>query len=393
MRLKTQFVEGVCSAAIYCALVLVSLPSGAAEKIVRIGLANVMEDPGSDASIPHGDYFRKGVITAFDRFASDFKRKKIKIEFVAFDYKAGGTDATRAATQAVNSEVSAVIGYNYSDHVFLAEPIHTRAGLSMITPYGTANRIARLGKFIFQIPFNNEHQGRILAQVVGAHVPKGKIVAIVAKDCSYCTDLLHSFNLNLPGAAVRVVEIPILSDQSNLEKLFSDMKPQIAGARAIFVPNTELLSVRIISKLIAAGIKGPFYGGDGWSDYGYRLFKHSISEPIEAYSVTHWDAKVATGSSKEFVKNFQTQWSLSPYGSAALAYDAGVFVATAVNNCSEYSREALNSCLSEVKKIRGSMEEFSPSKGGQPSSRGGVLMKLNRKNDFTLVRYISGKQK
>ena len=384
MRFAVSFLKPALSAV----LIFHSVTSEADLQVVKVGLANVMQDPGSDASIPHGDYFRKGVLLAFEQYAEALKKERIKIEVSNFDYKAGDIDVLNTAIEATKSNLRAVIGYNYSNHVFLAEPIHTKSKLPVITPYGTANRIGKLGSFVFQIPFSNEYQGQILAEVMKKRIGAKKVAIIVAKDCSYCTDLARSVQNTIGLGTERILEYSVLSDQTVFNDLVSSLTARRSEIGAYLIPNTELLSVNILNSLIAAGIRGPFFGGDGWSDYGYRLFKQSLSQRVEAYSITHWDRGLNTTAAKDFLKRFIDRWGIVPYASAALAYDAGSFFATSLIRCPHEIQQAFADCLARTPLIHGSMETFKFSTSSHGSTRGGVLMTLDENKDFVLKTYV-----
>ncbi len=93
----------------------------APKKTVRVGLASTLSDIGTSSSIPHGDFFRRGIQLALKHSAKRLQKSGIHIELKEFDYGNDRLKVMEVARNAVASDVAAVIGYNFSDHAILFE--------------------------------------------------------------------------------------------------------------------------------------------------------------------------------------------------------------------------------------------------------------------------------
>jgi len=342
------------------ALIFLSLNSNfawSAQREVVIGLASNFSEVSSSSSNPFGDYFRDGVTLAVKDAKAKLEKKGLKIVLKEFDYGVSDARVLDAAKRAGESDAIAVLGYNFSSHALLAAPVHKKAGLPMLTPSATANRIASLGSFVHQGCFDNAFMGETLAQVAAGRLKAKKAAIIVAADCAYCTDLAEAFSKEFTrGGGEISVSIPVLQEDKNFEAVFQKLKA--TPHDVILVPNQELLSARIIANLSDLGVSKPFLGGDGWGNVGREFFSIVGAKKFAGYSVSHWHTEERSKASKNFVSNYIKEFKKEPNDTSVLAYDSMSLLLQAVMGAKANSRVEIENSLSEMKSFTGVTGKF-----------------------------------
>ena len=70
----------------------------------------------------------------------------------------------RAAQQAVEEQVVAVIGASWSSHSLAMAPVLQEAKIPMISPVSTNPRLTHIDDYIFRVCFTDAFQGKVMAQ-------------------------------------------------------------------------------------------------------------------------------------------------------------------------------------------------------------------------------------
>ena len=376
-------------------LLFLSLRSEAATSaptIVPVGIATTLQELDSNSAISAGDYVRHGVQLALKHYSERLKKKNLTIKLEEFDYSPSDLEALKAAKKAAASDVVAVHGYDYSSHALIAAPIHQEAGLPMVTPTATADRLAALGKYVHLVSFTNSYQAEMLARYAYKTLKARRVLTVAAKDCAYCQDLEHSFAREfqkLGGLATG--SLPVLSNDQDFSKL---TRQALDGAKPdlIFLPNYEVLSARIISSFLTAGINVPFLGGDGWTTFGERVFRNVMADrSFQAFSAGHWHPTSRAPGSKRFVADFQAAYGTMPNDTAALSYDGMCLILEAIMRAKVYTREAVETELSQIAEYKGATGNISLAPG-KASARNIYLLGVSNKG-FSLVQELTGKNR
>lgn len=377
--------------AITIGLALAFLPGAEAapKRVLKVGMASTFADLGSSSSIPHGDFFRRGLGLAIADLKRELNRKGLRIALEEFDYENSRMKVMEVARRAVASDVVAVIGYNYSDHALLAGPIHQHGKLPLISPSATADRVAELGAYVHQVSFNNSFQAKLLAQIARHTMKAKKVVSVVAQDCTYCVDLAADFEKAFEsGAGYSTDRIPVLKGDSDFSDLATAYVKKSSGADLIFIPNHEMTSARIIQAFLKAGIKGPFLGGDGWANYDNRIFESLFeSQAFPAFAISHWHPLVPYAASRKFLAEYRKQFGGDPNMTSAVAYDSMLFLLRGILACDGYSRSAIEACLRGVKEMDGVTGHFR-FRPGQAPDKSLVLLE-HRSGRFVYVKTVS----
>ena len=338
-------------------VLLATIQALGSEKEVFIGLASNFTEVSSSSSNPFGGYFKDGITLALRDSEKRLRSRGIKISFREFDYGNSDARVLEAAKKAASSDVIAVLGYNFSSHALLAAAIHQKYELPMITPSATANRIGSVGPFVHQGCFDNAFMGETLARVARRRL-KAKSAAIVAAvDCAYCTDLAQAFEKEFKrhGGAI-AVSAPVLQDDTNFESMVAKLKNQ--NFDVVLIPNQELSSARIISALLASGVRKPFLGGDGWGNVGEEFFGILGKKDLSGYSVSHWHPAERSKESVRFITDYRREFKKEPNDTSVLAYDSMRLLVDAILSADSFTRKDIEQALVRIKTFSGVTGNF-----------------------------------
>lgn len=354
-------------------------------KEVSVGLASNFSEVSSSSSNPFGGYFMDGVNLALKDASTKLGKKGLRIKTKNFDYGVSNTRVLEAAKAAVASDVVAVLGYNFSSHALLAAPIHKNAGLLMLTPSATANRIGSLGSFVHQGCFDNAFMGEALAHVAKRKLKATKAAVVAAADCAYCTDLAEAFEKEFKKSGGSVsISVPVLQDDKNFDAVYEKLKNH--SFDVILVPNQGLLSGRIVAALTDKGLKKPFLGGDGWGNTGREFAGVLESSHFEAYSVSHWHPQEKSKRSKDFVSAYMKEYSKEPNDTAVLAYDSMLLLIEAIINTKELTRAGVEKSLAEIRNFSGVTGNFIFQKDRAPQKS--LILLSPKKSQFSVLERI-----
>lgn len=374
---------------IYCICFSVMLKASTIQEI-HIGLASNFSEVSTGSSNPYGGYFKDGVNLALKEAEGRLSKKGLKILLNEFDYGNNDVNVLPATKKAIQSNVVAVLGYNYSSNALLASTLHHESKLPMLTPSATANRLGSIGRYIHMGSFDNAFMGESLANVGRTLLKAKKAITLPAANCAYCSDLSDSFEKEFSNQGGLIVgRFPVLQD----DKDFSSVIEKIKSLQfdVILVPNQELTSARMIVALVKAGINKPFLGADGWGNVGEEFFAVLEKVPFTGYSVSHWHPDLKTSRSIEFIKSYKNNYQKIPNDTSVLAYDSMKLLIEAVLNAKDLTREGIENSLNNIKTFSGVTGSFilSPNKAPLKSL---VLLKTNS-SKFSIQKVIKPRKK
>ncbi|MEQ1875933.1 MAG: ABC transporter substrate-binding protein [Bdellovibrionia bacterium] len=361
--------------------------SAFAEKLteVKIGLASNFSEVSTGSSNPYGGYFKDGVTLALSDSEARLKAKGITVKTQDFDYGASDIKVLAATRRAIESNVLAVIGYNYSSNALLAAPLHQKAKLPMLTPSASANRLGQFGRYIHMGSIDNSFMGEILARTARNKLKARKAILLPAVNCAYCSDLAESFTHQFQKLGGTIsASFPVLED----DKDFSSIADQLKNLDfdVVLVPNQELTSSRLIAAMVKAGISKPFVGADGWGNIGKEFFGILGGASFSGYSTSHWHPDLKDEKSRKFVDAYRKRFSKLPNDSSVLAYDATLLLVDALIEAKALTSEGLEESLNAMKTFKGVTGQFllSPNRAPEKSI---VLLKTGNQK-FQIVETI-----
>lgn len=333
-------------------VILIQAHTASAKETVMVGLASNFSELSTVSFNPFGGYFKDAIDLAIKDNKALLDKSGINLEIKTLDYGIDEINVIKKVKEAASMNSVAVIGYNYSSAALLAAPVHVAESMPMISPSASANRLSTFGKYVHLGSFSNQFMVETLARVATKILNKKRILILTAVNCAYCVDLANSFSEEIKKYNGEIVKnISVLQEDTDFSKVALEAKSLTFDA--VFVPNQELTSARLIASLTEIGITKPFLGADGWGNEGTEFFRVLKGKKFTGYSVTHWHPKMNTAKSKNFVKSYLERFKKLPNDTSVLAYDSMSLLIQSIAKTKPLTRENLEKTLESIKTFDG----------------------------------------
>ncbi len=244
----------------------------------------------------------------------------VQIRVVVEDDQSKPEEAATAVSKILSSDRPvAVLGEVSSSRSLAAAPLLQRAGVPMITPSSTNEKVTAVGDFIFRVCFIDPFQGEAIAKF--AYNDKSIRRAAILRDVKndYSVGLAEVFTKSFTGMGGEIV-----GDEAYSEGDF-DFKAQLSTLIAR-TPDALILTgyytevARIAVQARELGYTGVFLGGDGWDSE--TLVANGKEAIIGAYYTNHYSVDDPDPAVQAFINKYEAVYHKKPDGLAALGYDA-----------------------------------------------------------------------
>jgi branched-chain amino acid transport system substrate-binding protein len=208
-------------------------------------------------------------------------------------------------------------------------------GLPAIATSASTPDLTGISRWVFRVISSDSVNGFDLAHYA-RRLGFGR-AAILYENNSYGRGLADAFQRNFDGTIV--IMDPIPSDGG------SDFEPYIAYLKTrqpdvVFVAGTEPSGIALLKEARRQGFKPAFLGSDGWAGLV------TASDAADgAYVGAPFSPRDPRDGVQQFVAAFRQKYGVEPDGFAALAYDATMLVASALNDGAD-SRAKIREWLS-----------------------------------------------
>lgn len=296
-----------------------------------------------------------------------------EVEIIEYDNQSTPLHSKKAAEEAVQEGVSAVLGANWSSHSQAMAAVLQEANIPMLAVFSTNPDVTRVGDYIFRVCFIDSFQGRIMANFAIQNLKARKAAIMVNSSSRYSEGLASYFREHFVAAGGQIViEENYLQDEESfspyLEKIIP-VKPDV-----IFVPGHIVDSGRIIKQARDIGLTVPILGGDGWAT---SMYDHAGSALDGNYFSGHWHEKNTTEKSREFVNNYSESSEIPMDGGTALAYDAVYLFANAVRNAGSFTPSKIRDALAATHEFIGVTGSITFDEFGDPV-KPGIITKFDK---------------
>lgn len=291
-----------------------------------------------------------------------------KINLILLDNMSTPIGSSIAANQAVEANVSGIIGSQWSSHSLAIAKVAQENSIPMISNFSTHPDLTKIGEYIFRICFTDRFQGKIMAEFAWEDLQAKKAVVFVDLTSDYSLALSQIFIKHfkiLGGTITREIEYKKKEDYDEVAKKSLGIDGDI-----IFLSGHEESGV-IASNLQKAGEKAIFLGGDGWGDSSFLEFGGNTLK--QAYFCTHWSQDSDNVASLDFYTKYH---QLKDFGTgAALAFDAVKVLAAAITDAGSTDTKAIVESLSTLQSHQGVTGSIQFNSLGNPV-KSAVIMKI-----------------
>ena len=253
------------------------------------------------------------------------------------DEGVGSKAAAIAGEFVMNKNVVAVVGHVNSGAMMAAAPVYKQGMLTAIATTASSPDLSGISQWAFRVITSDSANGIDMARFAMA---RGfRKAAILYENNSYGRGLADSFKRAYNGQIVAIDPIP--SDaRANLEPYVSYLR--VRSPDLVFVAGTDGSGRAFLQEARRQSLNSAFMGGDGWTPLALDT---ALAEGI--YVGAPFSAEDPRNDAQRFVSAYRDRFHEDPDGNAALAYDATMVLASAIEAVGP-SRAAIREWLANL---------------------------------------------
>lgn len=262
------------------------------------------------------------------------------LKVVERDDEGIGTKAAAIAGEFVaNKQVVAVVGHVTSGAMMAAAPVYKQGFLTAIATTASSPDLSGISEWAFRVITSDSANGIDMARFASG---RGfKRAAILFENNAYGRGLAESFRRNYNGQIVALDPIP--SDgRTSLEPYVSYLR--MRAPDLVFVAGTDGSGRAFLQEARRQNLTTSYMGGDGWTPLALDT---AIAEGI--FVGAPFSAEDPRTEAQSFVRAYREKYHEDPDGNAALAYDATMLLAAAIEKVGP-SRAAIREWLASLAK-------------------------------------------
>jgi branched-chain amino acid transport system substrate-binding protein len=235
-----------------------------------------------------------------------------------------------------NRSIVAVVGHVTSGAMVAAARVYD-LGLPAVSTTASSPDLSGISPWVFRVISSDSANGIAIARFVN---DRGlRRVAILYENTAYGRGLAQAFRRAFAGDVVAVEPISS-AGTADVEPYISYL--QLRSPDVVFVAGTNASGRAVLLEAKRQRLAAAFIGGDGWSS---MVADTAAAEG--AYVATPFTAEDPRRAAQRFVEVFRARYGVDPDGNAALAYDATMLVARAIEAAGP-SRTAVRDWLSSL---------------------------------------------
>lgn len=238
--------------------------------------------------------------------------------------------------------VVAIVGTVMSKVSLVGAPICQAAGIPMISPTSTNEKVTLVGDYIFRACFIDPFQGTVGANFAYKDLKAHTAAAIFDLGNDYTKGLAENFKKQFEKLGGKVVAFEghpsgATDFKAQLTKILQG-KPDV-----IYIPD-YYNDVGLIAKQVRElGFKGPLVGGDGWDSPD--LVKIGGTAVENGFFTNHYSSEDKRPIVQDFVKKYKAKFGTEPDALAALGYDAMYIMLDAIKRAGSTKGAAIRDAL------------------------------------------------
>lgn len=248
----------------------------------------------------------------------------------------GSKAAAIAGEFVANRNIVGVIGHVTSGAMMAAAPVYNQSVAAIATTASSPD-LSGISPWAFRVISSDSANGIDMARFAMA---RGfKRAAILFENNSYGRGLAESFRRAYTGEVVALDPIP--SDgRTSLEPYVSYLR--MRSPDLVFVAGTDASGRLFLREARRQSLKAAYMGGDGWTPLTADTL---IAEG--AYVGAPFSAQDPRPEAQAFVRAYRERYNEEPDGNSALAYDATMLLASAIEHVGT-SRKAIRDWLARL---------------------------------------------
>ena len=270
-----------------------------------------------------------------------------KIEIVEADSKGDVQEAINAFKKMVSQDkIDIFVGEVTSGPSLAIAPLAQQAKIPMITATGTAFDITKGKDYVFRTTFTDPYQGVVVAKYAKSKGRKN-VTVLTNTGSDYSVGLTNAFKEQAKKEGIQVKEEQYTADDKDFRALLTKVKGY--NPEVIFVPDYYNTIGLILTQAKELGINAQFMGGDGWDGIQTNFGKVANGAVFASqFAPDDPDQNV-----QKFIAAYKNEYKIDPIIFAALGYDTGTILETALKNVSDLSSK--DAIKEAIKKFDGTL--------------------------------------
>jgi len=325
--------------------------------------------------------------------------KPYDLAFIVEDNKSEAQFAISAAERLVKKEICAVIGSFGSAMSAEGGTVFAREKIPAISASSSSLAVTEGNEYYYSICFSDSFQGGVLASFARGLGLEKVAVAIQAGD-TYSRGISRYFGEEFKRLGGETEEFSFNSVQQNFEPLIEEIRG--SGADGVFMPSYGSSAAVFIKQARQHGISLPIFGGDTWDTYALiseiAPYKSDIyfSSPYDPDTpddpaASGFAAKFRSWVAKDEERLERNGGTSYPAPCAALAYDAYMILAKAIESCDSADPEDIALYLKTMS-YSGVTGSFTFDEQGNSGKTVAYIKTINDKADgYEVLRTYSSK--
>jgi len=277
--------------------------------------------------------------------------KKYLIRLFVEDNEDKAESAAAAAQKLISQDnVLAIIGPNTSGNAIPAASICEGAGVIMVSPWSTNPKTTEGKKFIFRAGFIDDFQGQVMAKFARETLKVQTAAVLYDVASEYNKGIAEYFKKAFEAAGGKVVAFESYTKD---DKDFSSQLTftKAANPGVLFLPNYYNEVPLQVQQARRLGIVCPFIGSDSWGSQ--EILTLCGPELDDSYFSTHYAPDITTETAQKFIRAYEVKYGKKPDDVAALTYDAGGLLLTAITQAGVLDRQKVRDALAGVQQYEG----------------------------------------
>jgi branched-chain amino acid transport system substrate-binding protein len=260
-----------------------------------------------------------------------------RLSLVHVDDEGTGAKAAAVAQELVDTDsILAVVGHANSSAAVAAARVYD-GHLAAVSPSASSPELTGLSPWLFRVIASDSANGIELARFAAklGH----KRAAILYENNSYGRGLADSFRRAFSGEVTALD--PVAVDGKEVEPYLAYLKLHEPGL--VFVAGSDGSGLEILREARRQGITSAFLGADGWGG-----ITSDTAAAEGAYIGAPFSSDDPRPEVRDFVRAFRAKFGREPNSFAALAYDATMVIAQAIDRAGP-DREAIRASLAAMR--------------------------------------------
>ncbi len=277
--------------------------------------------------------------------------KKYLVKLFVEDNEDKAESAAAAAQKLISqNNVLAILGPNASGNAIPAARICEDNGVIMVTPWSTNPKTTEGKKFVFRACFIDDFQGQVMAKFARQTLKAQTAAVLYDVASEYNKGIAEFFKQFFEADGGKVVAFESYTKD---DKDFSSQLTTIKAANpaVLFLPNYYNEVPLQVQQARRLGVNCPFIGSDSWGSQ--EILTLCGPELEESYFSTHYAQDIATEKAQKFIREYEAKYGKKPDDVAALTYDAGNLLLSAVAKAGVLDRQKVRDALAQVTEFEG----------------------------------------